>query len=54
MEVHSDARGAIRDTLAHRRLLPLGARYCAQSAEKGQACIIDVTPERVEVLTSNQ
>jgi hypothetical protein len=42
--------GAIRDTLAHVRLLPIRRRYRAQSAEKGRSCVIDVTPEHDEVL----
>lgn len=41
--------GAIRDLLAHRRLLPIRRRYRAQSAEKGRSCIIEVIPESVEM-----
>lgn len=36
-------------TLAHARLLPLMHRYHA-SGWKGAACVIDVVPERVEIL----
>lgn len=46
--------GAIRDTLARQRLLPIRRRYRAQSAEKGQSCVIDVTPELIEVLAYDQ
>lgn len=44
----------IRNNLAHLGLLPLMRRYHAQSAEKGRACIIDVTPEQAEILDDNQ
>jgi general stress protein 26 len=44
----------IRHNLAHVKLLPLMHRYHAQSAEKGQACVIDVTPEQVEFLNDPQ
>jgi general stress protein 26 len=42
--------GGILHYLAHLRLLRLMHFYHAQSAEKGQACIIEVTPEHVELL----
>ncbi len=42
--------GQIRNTFAHRRLLPLRRRYRAQSQTKGQACVIEVAPEQVELL----
>ncbi len=42
--------GQIRNTFAHRRLLPLRRRYRAQSQAKGQACVIAVAPEQVEFL----
>lgn len=45
---------AIRDTLAHRRLLPIRRRYRAQSREKGRSCVIEVIPEQAEVLTDDQ
>lgn len=42
--------GGIGNTLAHRRQLPLRRAYRAQSAAKGRSCVIDVTPEQVELL----
>lgn len=36
--------------LAHLRQYLLMHRYHAQSAEKGQPCVIEVTPEKVELL----
>lgn len=42
--------GQIRNTFAHRWLLPLRRRYRAQSQTKGQACVIEVAPEQVELL----
>jgi general stress protein 26 len=36
--------------LTHLRQLKLQRSYHTQSAEKGQACIIEVTPEHVELL----
>lgn len=44
--------GQIRNTLAHWRLIALRRRYHAQSATKGRACVIEVVPERVELLAS--
>jgi general stress protein 26 len=44
----------IRNNLAHLKLLPLMHRYHAQSAEKGQACVIDVTPEQAEFLDDHR
>jgi hypothetical protein len=46
--------GGIRNNLANRSLLPLMHRYHAQSAEKGRACVIDVTPEGAEFLENPQ
>ena len=45
--------GAIRDTLAHARLLPIRRQYRAQSAEKGRSCVIEVTPEHAEILNGD-
>ncbi len=42
--------GGIRHYLAHLRQLKLQRLYHAQSAEKGQACVIEVTPLHVELL----
>ncbi|MBK9714866.1 MAG: pyridoxamine 5'-phosphate oxidase family protein [Kouleothrix sp.] len=42
--------GQIRNTSAHLGLLLLRRRYHAQSAQKGQACVIDVTPEQADLL----
>lgn len=42
--------GGIRDMLAHVRQAPLIRHYYAQSAAKGHTCVIDVTPEHIEVL----
>ena len=42
--------GGMRNALAHPRQLWLRRYYVAQSARKGQACVIEVTPERVELL----
>ena len=36
--------------LAHLNLLQLNRRYHAQSAEKGHPCVLEVTPERFELL----
>ncbi len=41
---------AIRNILAHSRQVRLQRLYSAQSAQKGKTCIIDVTPEHVELL----
>jgi general stress protein 26 len=46
--------GSMRNSLAHIRLFTLKRRYHAQSAEKGQACIIEVTPEQAEFLNDDQ
>jgi general stress protein 26 len=40
----------IRNLTTHARQLPLRRRYYAQSAEKGCACVIDLTPDQVEIL----
>jgi hypothetical protein len=42
--------GSIRNTLAHIRHLPLRLLYAAQSAEKGQPCVIEVIPLEAEFL----
>ena len=42
--------GGIRHYLVHLRLLPLMHTYHAQAAEKGQACVIEVTPLEAEFL----
>ncbi len=44
----------IRNNLAHLSLLPLMHRYHAQSAEKGKACVIDVTPEQAEFIDDHR
>ncbi len=44
--------GGIRHYLAHLRQLKLQHTYHAQSAEKGQACVIEVTPLDAEFLTA--
>jgi len=46
--------GGIRNALAHFRQLPFMRKYHAQSAEKGQSCVIEVTPEQVEFLNDDQ
>lgn len=46
--------GGIRNALAHIRQLPLMRNYRAQGAEKGQSCIIEVTPEQAEFLNDDQ
>ena len=43
----------IRHYLAHLRQLKLQHLYHAQSAEKGQACVIEVTPLHVELLSAS-
>jgi hypothetical protein len=42
--------GGIRHYLSHLRQLPSMRRYHAQSAQKGQACVIEVTPLEAEFL----
>jgi hypothetical protein len=42
--------GGIGHYLVHLRLLPLMRTYHAQAAEKGQACVIEVTPLEAEFL----
>jgi predicted pyridoxine 5'-phosphate oxidase superfamily flavin-nucleotide-binding protein len=42
--------GQVRNTLGHWRLIALRRRYHAQSAAKGRACVIEVVPERVELI----
>jgi general stress protein 26 len=46
--------GGIRNELAHIRQLPLRRTYAAQSVEKGQPCVIEVTPEQAEFLNDDQ
>ncbi len=45
--------GALLNRLAHRHLRRALSGYHAQSAGKGQRCIIDVTPEQVEFLSDS-
>ena len=45
--------GGLGNMLAHLKQLGLQSSYRAQSAQKGQACVIEVTPERVELLLSD-
>ena len=40
--------------VTHQRLYQLVARYRGQSAAKGQACVIDVTPSQIEFLDDTQ
>ncbi|HZO75795.1 MAG TPA: pyridoxamine 5'-phosphate oxidase family protein [Ktedonobacteraceae bacterium] len=42
--------GAIRNVLTHLWLLPLRRAYHAQAAQQGQPCVIEVSPEQVELL----
>jgi len=42
--------GGIRHYLVHLRQLSLMHNYHAQAAEKGQACVIEVTPIEAEIL----
>ena len=42
--------GGIYNTLQHVRQLRFMHQYHAQSAEKGKACVIEVTPEQAEFL----
>ena len=42
--------GGIRNELAHLRQFGLRRDYRAQSKLKGRTCIIEVTPEQVELL----
>ena len=46
--------GGIRNALAHMRQLPLKRIYHAQAAEKGQPCVIEVTPEQAEFLNDEK
>jgi hypothetical protein len=43
--------GGLRNWLSHPRQLWLRRFYTAQSVQKGRACVIEVTPERFELLT---
>ncbi len=42
--------GGLRHYLGHLAMRPLMRRYHAQSAEKGRACVIEVTPEEAVFL----
>ena len=44
----------ICNALAHIGQLPLIRHYHAQGAEKGQSCVIEVTPEQAEFLNEDQ
>src|SRR6266487_726281 len=46
--------GGIRNGLSHIRQLPTMHNYHAQAAEKGQSCVIEVTPEQAEFLNDDQ
>ena len=46
--------GGIRHYLAHMQQLKLQHTYHAQSAEKGQACVIEVTPLAAEFFAAEQ
>lgn len=43
--------GAILNRLTHLQLLGALRDYRAQGKAKGQGCVIDVTPERIEILS---
>ncbi len=45
--------GGIYNWLTHPRQLWLRRYYTAQSAQKGLAAVIEVTPEQIELLTDN-
>jgi len=45
--------GGIQNALAHIRQLPLRRNYAAQSAAKGNSCVIEVIPEQTELLFSD-
>jgi general stress protein 26 len=45
------SRRGLGNTLAHTRLLPIVARFVA-SGEKGKACVLEVRPEKAELLTA--
>lgn len=42
--------GGLHNLLGHARLLPLRRHYAAQSAAKGRPCVVDVEPERTQLL----
>ncbi len=42
--------GGLRNWLTHPRQVWLRRYYTAQSKQKGQACVIEVTPERIELV----
>ena len=44
--------GGMRNWLSNVRQLRLQGLYRAQSAQKGRACVIEVTPEQVELLVN--
>ncbi len=46
--------GAIRNMLAHLGQLGLQAGYRRQNAQKGRPCVIEVTPEQVELFKINK
>jgi hypothetical protein len=46
--------GSLHNRLSNRRLVQAERLYHMQSAAKGLACIIDVTPEQAEFLDDNQ
>ncbi len=46
-------RGGIYNWLTHPRQLWLRRYYTAQSAQKGLASVIEVTPEQIELITDN-
>ena len=46
--------GGIRNGLSHIRQLPTMHNYHAQAAEKGQPCVIEVTPLEAEFLNDDQ
>ena len=46
--------GGICNALAHIRQRPLVRLYHAQGAEKGQPCVIEVTPEQAEFLNDEK
>jgi Pyridoxamine 5'-phosphate oxidase len=42
--------GGIGNLLLHVRKLPLRRQYYAQSAKKGRPCVIEVTPDEIDLL----
>jgi hypothetical protein len=45
--------GGVRNALTHLRQLSIRRYYVAQNAQKGRPCVIEVTPEQVELLINS-